>query len=58
MPEIYVDIYDADRPELFVNSTPGRTVDPGDAIGVRDDSEWNVPEPDLGVVLYRGNIVG
>jgi 2-dehydro-3-deoxy-D-arabinonate dehydratase len=58
MPEIYVDVYDADRPELFLKSTPGRTVGPGAAIGVRGDSEWNVPEPELGVVLYRGEIVG
>jgi len=58
MPEIYVDVYGADRPELFLKSTPGRTVGPGENIGVRGDSEWNVPEPELGVVLYRGEIVG
>lgn len=58
MSEIYVDVYDADRPELFLKSTPGRTVGPDEAIGVRGDSEWNVPEPELGVVLYRGDIVG
>ena len=58
MPEIYVDVYGADRPELFLKSTPGRTVGPGEDIGVRGDSEWNVPEPELGVVLYRGEIVG
>jgi hypothetical protein len=54
MPEIYVDVYDADRMELFLKLTPGLTVGPGEAIGVRGDSEWNVPEPELGVVLYRG----
>lgn len=58
MPEIYVDVYDAERPEIFLKSTPGRTVGPDQAIGVRSDSEWNVPEPELGIVLYRGNIVG
>lgn len=58
MPEIYVDVYDADRPELFLKSTPGRTVGPDQAIGIRGDSEWNVPEPELGIVLYRGEIVG
>jgi 2-dehydro-3-deoxy-D-arabinonate dehydratase len=58
MPEIYVDVYDADRPELFLKSTPARTVGPGEAVGVRADSEWNVPEPELGIVLYRGEIVG
>jgi 2-dehydro-3-deoxy-D-arabinonate dehydratase len=58
MPETYANVYGADRPELFLKSTPGRTVGPGENIGVRGDSEWNVPEPELGVVLYRGEIVG
>jgi len=58
MPDIYVDVYDAERPELFVKATAGRTVGPGEAIGVRGDSDWNVPEPELGVVLYRGETVG
>ncbi|MCU4753155.1 fumarylacetoacetate hydrolase family protein [Halobacteria archaeon AArc-curdl1] len=58
MPEIYLDVYEGDRPELFLKSTPSRTVGPDDTVGIRRDSEWNVPEPELGVVLYRGNIVG
>jgi len=58
MPEMYVDVYDADRPELFLKSTPDRTVGPGQPVGVRGDSGWNVPEPELGVVLYRGDVVG
>ena len=58
MPEMYLDVYEADRPEVFFKATPGRTVGPGEAIGVRGDAEWNVPEPELGVVLHRGEIVG
>ncbi|MFB6297139.1 MAG: fumarylacetoacetate hydrolase family protein [Salinirussus sp.] len=58
MPQMYVDVYDADRPELFFKATAGRTVGPGEAIGIRGDSDWNVPEPELGVVLYRGEPVG
>jgi 2-dehydro-3-deoxy-D-arabinonate dehydratase len=58
MPDIYVDVYDADRPEIFFKATPERTVGPDEAIGVRGDSDWNVPEPELGVVLYRGETVG
>jgi len=58
MPEIYLDVYGADRPEIFFKATPSRTVGPGEAIGVRGDSSWNVPEPELGVVLYDGDIVG
>ena len=58
MPEVYLDVYENDRPELFFKATPSRTVGPRDAIGVRGDSEWNVPEPELGVVLHRGETVG
>jgi len=58
MPEMYLDVYDAERPEIFFKATPDRTVGPGEAVGVRGDSDWNVPEPELGIVLYRGSIVG
>jgi 2-dehydro-3-deoxy-D-arabinonate dehydratase len=58
LPDLYVDVYDADRPEVFFKATPSRTVGPGDAVGVRADSDWDVPEPELGVVLYRGDVVG
>lgn len=57
-PEMYLDVYDADRPEIFFKATPSRTVGPGDTIGVRGDSDWDVPEPELGVVLYRGDAIG
>ena len=58
MPEMYLDVYGAERPEVFFKATWDRVVGPGDAVGVRGDSEWNVPEPELGVVLYEGEIVG
>ena len=58
MPDMYLDVYEAERPEVFFKATPGRTVGPGEAVGVRADSEWNVPEPELGVVLHRGEVVG
>jgi 2-dehydro-3-deoxy-D-arabinonate dehydratase len=57
-PEVYIDVYDSERPELFLKATPSRTVGPHDAIGVRGDSEWDVPEPELGVVLHREEVVG
>ncbi|MFC4551121.1 MULTISPECIES: fumarylacetoacetate hydrolase family protein [Halorussus] len=57
-PEVYIDVYDSERPELFLKATPSRTVGPLESIGVRGDSEWNVPEPELGVVLHRGEVVG
>jgi 2-dehydro-3-deoxy-D-arabinonate dehydratase len=57
-PEVYIDVYDSDRPELFMKATPSRTVGPWEDIGVRSDSEWDVPEPELGIVLHRGDVVG
>ncbi|GAD53301.1 fumarylacetoacetate hydrolase family protein [Halarchaeum acidiphilum MH1-52-1] len=57
-PDMYVDVYDAERPEVFFKATPSRTVGPDEDVGVRADSQWNVPEPELGIVLYRGDIVG
>jgi 2-dehydro-3-deoxy-D-arabinonate dehydratase len=45
-------VYDADRPELFLKDAGcRRTVGPGEPVGVRGDSGWNVPEPEIGVVL-------
>ena len=58
LPEIYMDVYDADRPELFFKATPERVVGPGETIGIRGDSGWDVPEPELGLVLHRGELVG
>lgn len=57
-PDIYQGVYENDRPELFFKATPNRTVGPGDYVGIRTDSEWDVPEPELAVVIYRGTIVG
>lgn len=58
MPEMYLDVYEAERPEVFFKATPNRTVGPGEAVGIRGDSEWDVPEPELGVVIYDGEIAG
>ncbi|TYT63358.1 fumarylacetoacetate hydrolase family protein [Natrialba swarupiae] len=58
MPEMYLDVYENDRPEVFFKATPDRTVGPGEGVGIRADSEWDVPEPELGVVLSGEEIVG
>lgn len=58
MPEMYLDVYEAERPEVFFKATPSRTVGPGEAVGIRADSDWDVPEPELAVVMYDGEIVG
>ena len=56
-PDVYALVYNADRPEAFFKATAERLVSPGDAVGIRADSEWDVPEPELAFVLYGGEIV-
>lgn len=55
----YDKVYDAERPELFMKSTAARTVGPGGSVSVRSDSNWQVPEPELALVLDGdGRILG
>src|SRR3954449_7925044 len=52
--DFYDKVYDADRPELFFKCAPGRVRGPGGLIGVRSDSGWDVPEPELALVVSAG----
>ncbi|BDR92636.1 fumarylacetoacetate hydrolase family protein [Vulcanisaeta souniana] len=55
---IYELVYDAERPEIFFKGTANRCVGHGEPIAVRSDSEWTLPEPELGVVIdSRGKIL-
>jgi len=57
--DFYDLVYEAERPELFLKALPGDVRGPGDRIGIRTDSTWDVPEPELAVVLNsRGKIAG
>ena len=57
--DFYDKVYDADRPELFFKSTPYRVATPGGPVNIRRDSSWNVPEPELTLVINKaGDIVG
>lgn len=57
--QAYDRVYDAPRPELFFKALPEKVVGPGEAIGVRRDSRWTVPEPELALVLNAaGRLVG
>lgn len=49
--DVYVRVYDAERPELFFKCLGEKAVGPNDWIGLRGDSDWNVPEPELTLVL-------
>jgi len=55
----YDRVYQADRPELFFKATPHRVVGHGADVRIRRDSMWNVPEPELTLVITAaGKIVG
>ena len=55
----YDRVYEAERPELFCKSAGWRVRGPGDPIAVRGDSTWDVPEPELTLVLdAAARIVG
>jgi 2-dehydro-3-deoxy-D-arabinonate dehydratase len=55
----YDKVYDAVRPEIFFKATPHRCIGPGGKVRIRKDSTWNVPEPELTLVINnKGNIVG
>jgi 2-dehydro-3-deoxy-D-arabinonate dehydratase len=44
-------VYEADRPEVFFKATPERVVPDGEPVGIRVDSGWDVPEPEVGLVI-------
>ena len=57
--DFYDRVYSAERPELFFKSTPHRVVGPDAAVRIRRDSNWNVPEPELALLISpRGKILG
>lgn len=49
--QFYDKVYSAPRPELFMKSTPEKVVGPGQKVRIRADSKWNVPEPELALVI-------
>lgn len=55
----YDRVYDADRPELFFKATAQRTVPHNGTVRMRKDSDWNVPEPELTLLISsEGTIEG
>ena len=57
--DFYDRVYAADRPELFFKATAHRVAGPGEPVRIRRDSKWNVPEPELALLVNpRGRIVG
>lgn len=55
----YDKVYEAERPEIFFKSSAARTRGPGEHVCIRSDSNWQVPEPELGLVVDAdGEILG
>jgi 2-dehydro-3-deoxy-D-arabinonate dehydratase len=55
----YDRVYASDRPELFFKATPHRVAGPGQPVRIRVDASWNVPEPELALVINsRKELVG
>jgi len=56
---LYDHVYDSDRPEIFFKASPWRVVGDRDAVGIRVDSGWDVPEAEVGLVLNAaGEVFG
>jgi len=57
--DVYARVYDAERPELFLKAPAWRVPPPGASLRIRADSTWDVPEPELALVLdAAGTIAG
>ena len=57
--DFYERVYGAERPEVFFKATPHRIVGHTGSVHIRKDSTWNVPEPELTLLVSSsGKIVG
>lgn len=57
--DFYDKVYEAARPELFFKALPHRVAPHHGEVYIRQDSTWNVPEPELTLFINRaGKIAG
>ncbi len=49
--DVYERVYGAERPELFFKATASRVTGPGQPVAIRSDSTWDVPEPEIALVV-------
>jgi len=57
--DFYDKVYEAERPELFFKALPHRVAGHNGAVYIREDSTWNVPEPELTLFINSaGKIAG
>jgi 2-dehydro-3-deoxy-D-arabinonate dehydratase len=55
----YDRVYDAARPEIFFKSVAAKVVTSGEPVGIRADARWNVPEPELALLIdSQGRVAG
>src|SRR5687767_10258805 len=55
----YAKVYEAERPEVFFKANPHRVVGPNGKVRIRKDSTWDVPEPELTLLVSSsGKIIG
>jgi 2-dehydro-3-deoxy-D-arabinonate dehydratase len=55
----YAQVYKGDRPEIFFKGTSRVCVGPGQPVGIRSDSKFTAPEPELALILgAKGRILG
>jgi 2-dehydro-3-deoxy-D-arabinonate dehydratase len=58
-PDHYDLVYEAERPEIFFKASGPRVRGTAQPIGIRADSTWDVPEPELCLVIdHSGEVVG
>lgn len=57
--DFYARVYEAERPEVFFKANPHRIVGHNGKVRIRKDSTWDVPEPELTLVVSSsGKIIG
>jgi 2-dehydro-3-deoxy-D-arabinonate dehydratase len=57
--DVYERVYRAERPEIFFKANGWRVVGSAMPVRIRQDSRWNVPEPEMVLVVNsQGEIVG
>lgn len=49
--DVYMQVYEAERPELFFKAKGEWAVGHLGTVGIRSDAYWNVPEPELALVM-------
>ena len=57
--DFYARVYEAERPEVFFKANAHRIRGTGEKVRIRKDSSWDVPEPELTLmVTSSGKIIG